>query len=114
MWWISTKRSPGSLDHDNQTAMVALADPKSCPGHLGNGMSAPPGFLGGICVALQVVAAFDNATLWHEIVEAVGLNNIIEYATKTEPEEFDLIKLGKYARSEFGRTIYRPRRLPKL
>lgn len=58
-------------------------------------------FMAGICVCLQVVASHDNGVIWREIVDAVGVEEVIEYATKVEPEERELIKLDKYLNSEF-------------
>lgn len=66
-------------------------------------------FYGGICVALQHVSLYDYGTCWHDIVNSVGFEDIKKYVTKIEPEEFDLIDFQKYAKSEFGKIVRRPR-----
>lgn len=65
-------------------------------------------FLHGICVALQVVTAADEAVLWSEIVETVGVDQLLDYATFVEPEEWELAGFSRYARSELRRA--KPRR----
>jgi len=62
-------------------------------------------FYGGLCAALQVVALYDQGTVWRDIVNAAGFDNVKKYVIKIEPEEFDLIEFGKYAKSEFGVTV---------
>jgi len=63
-------------------------------------------FLGGICVALQHVAVYDQGVCWHDIVNSVGFDIVKKYVTKIEPEEFELIEFKKYAKSEFGKVVY--------
>ncbi len=65
-------------------------------------------FLAGICVALQCVTAQDCGVLWREIVVAVGIDDLLQYATFIEPEEWELAGFGKYASAELGRR--KPRR----
>ncbi|GAH12647.1 unnamed protein product, partial [marine sediment metagenome] len=64
---------------------------------------------GGICVALQNVALYDYAVCWHDIVNSVGFEDIKKYVTEIEPDEFELISFKKYAKSEFGKVVHRPR-----
>jgi hypothetical protein len=67
-------------------------------------------FLAGICVALAVVQSMDYASLWREIVVMVGTDELLQYATFVEPEEWVLAGFGKYARTELGRAKPRTRR----
>lgn len=60
-------------------------------------------FLAGICVALQCVTAQDSGVLWAEIVRAVGVDDLLQYATFIEPEEWDLAGFSTYASIELGR-----------
>ncbi|WQI19802.1 hypothetical protein U2S91_16865 [Stenotrophomonas maltophilia] len=60
-------------------------------------------FLAGICVALQCVTAQDSGVLWAEIVRAVGVDDMLQYATFIEPEEWDLAGFSTYASIELGR-----------
>lgn len=60
-------------------------------------------FLAGICVALQCVTAQDSGVLWAEIVRAVGVDDLLKYATFIEPEEWDLAGFSTYASIELGR-----------
>lgn len=60
-------------------------------------------FLAGICVALQCVTAQDCGVLWREIVVAVGIDDLLQYATFIEPEEWELAGFGKYASAELRR-----------
>ena len=62
-------------------------------------------FYGGICAALQIVSVYDQGTVWADIIRACGFENIKEYVTVIEPEEFELIEFKKYAKLEFGKTI---------
>lgn len=64
-------------------------------------------FLAGICVALTAVVAFDSPVLWAEIVRSAGIDNMLNYATFVEPEEWELAGFAKYARSSLHRS--RPR-----
>ena len=67
-------------------------------------------FYGGICVALQVISAYDYGTAWHDIVGACGYDEIKKYVTKIEPDEFELISFKKYAKLEFGKVVRNPQR----
>lgn len=60
-------------------------------------------FLAGVCVALQCVTAQDSGVLWAEIVRAVGVDDLLQYATFIEPEEWDLAGFSTYASIELGR-----------
>ncbi|WP_242898967.1 hypothetical protein [Stenotrophomonas maltophilia] len=60
-------------------------------------------FLAGICVALQCVTAQDSGVLWAEIVRAVGVDDLLQYATFIEPAEWDLAGFSKYASTELHR-----------
>lgn len=64
-------------------------------------------FLAGVCVALQCVTAQDSGVLWAEIVRAVGVDDLLQYATFIEPAEWDLAGFGTYASTELNRR--RPR-----
>lgn len=64
-------------------------------------------FLAGVCVALQCVTAQDSGVLWAEIVRAVGVDDLLQYATFIEPEEWDLAGFSTYASTELNRR--RPR-----
>ena len=66
-------------------------------------------FMGDICAALQCVALYDYGVCWHDIVNSVGLDNVKKYVTKNQPEEFDLIEFKKYAKSEFGKIVHKPK-----
>lgn len=65
-------------------------------------------FFAGICVALQHVSLYDCVTVWRDIVQSVGFDDLKHYVTKIEPEEFDLTGFKKYAKSEFGKTVHKP------
>lgn len=60
-------------------------------------------FLAGICVSLQILAAHDQAGIWREIVQAVGVNDMLQYAAFTEPEEWELAGFALYAWSDLKR-----------
>ncbi len=60
-------------------------------------------FLAGVCVALQCVTAQDSGVLWAEIVRAVGVDDLLQYAAFIEPEEWDLAGFSKYASTELHR-----------
>lgn len=64
-------------------------------------------FLAGVCVALQCVTAQDSGVLWAEIVRAVGVDDLLQYATFIEPAEWDLAGFSTYASTELNRR--RPR-----
>jgi len=64
-------------------------------------------FLAGVCLALQCVTAQDSGVLWAEIVRAVGVDDLLQYATFTEPAEWDLAGFSTYASTELNRR--RPR-----
>ncbi len=66
-------------------------------------------FFGGLCCALQIVALYDYGTVWRDIVNAAGYEDVKKYVTKIEPEEFELISFGKYSKSEFGKRVRRPK-----
>jgi hypothetical protein len=60
-------------------------------------------FLKGVCVALQVVSSRGDSVTWGEIVIAVGVDSIINYAAFIEREEWELAGFYRYAESELGR-----------
>jgi hypothetical protein len=60
------------------------------------------GLMAGVCVALAVVTAHDDATTWGEIVKSAGINNALNYAANVNSEEWELAGFGKYAQSELG------------
>ena len=60
------------------------------------------GLMAGVCVALAVVTARDDATTWGEIVKSAGINNALNYAANVNSEEWELAGFGKYAQSELG------------
>jgi hypothetical protein len=60
------------------------------------------GLMAGVCVALAVVTAHDDATTWGEIVKSAGINNTLNYAANVNSEEWELAGFGKYAQSELG------------
>jgi len=66
-------------------------------------------FYGGICVALQCISLYDYGSAWAEVVRAVGFENLKHYVTKVEPEEFELTGFKKYAKSEFGKVVHKPK-----
>lgn len=86
------------------------------PGAVGSQVQRPVGrpeperddFLQGICVALQCVTASDDGVLWREIVEAVGTESLLRYATFVEPDEWELAGFKRYAKNELHRA--RPRK----
>ncbi|WP_205420745.1 hypothetical protein [Stenotrophomonas sp. G4] len=88
----------------NATAEALIAAARQPVGEQGEGDD----FLAGICVALQCVTAQDCGVLWREIVVAVGIDDLLQYATFIEPEEWELAGFGKYASAELGRR--KPRR----
>lgn len=66
-------------------------------------------FYGGICVALQCISLYDYGSAWAEVVRACGFENLKHYVTKVEPDEFELTAFQKYAKSEFGKVVRKPR-----
>lgn len=67
-------------------------------------------FMSGICVALQHVTASDNGVLWREIVESVGVDEMLNYAARIEPDEWHLAGFDRYSFSELGRLKPRTRK----
>lgn len=65
----------------------------------------------GVCVALQVLASFDHASAWTELVQTAGELELLEYAAHEEPAEWELAGFAKYAESELGRR--KPRKSGK-
>ena len=66
-------------------------------------------FFSGVCACLQVIALYDEGTVWGEIVRTCGEDEFIYYATKVEPDEYDLCSVGQYAASELNRKVRRPK-----
>ncbi|WP_186257827.1 hypothetical protein [Burkholderia gladioli] len=58
------------------------------------------GFFAGICVALQVITAFDNGVMWAELVRTCDIDALLQYAAHVEPEEWELAGFEKYVRDE--------------
>ncbi|WP_257819804.1 hypothetical protein [Burkholderia glumae] len=58
------------------------------------------GFFAGVCVALQVITAFDQGVMWAELVRACGTDELLQYAAHVEPEEWQLAGFEKYAFNE--------------
>jgi len=115
---LAAQPSPGgqgdALDHARKLfdEMGTIADDEKCVAILADALAArqPVGehgegdeFLAGICVALQCVTAQDSGVLWAEIVRAVGVDDLLQYATFIEPEEWDLAGFSTYASIELGR-----------
>jgi len=69
------------------------------------------GFMSGTCAALAVVTAHGEATVWREIVKAVGADSLLNYAANVNPEDWDLAGFNKYAQAELGKG--RPVPLPQ-
>lgn len=65
-------------------------------------------FSHGICVALQVVYASGYSVLWREIIVTAGEDKILHFAAFTEPEEWRLTGLHRWARPILKRG--KPRR----
>jgi len=64
----------------------------------GEAALAKDDFFAGICVALQIITSMDNSVLWDEVVRAAGQERLLQYATFTEPDEWELAGFQKYAR----------------
>ena len=60
-------------------------------------------FLGGVCVALALVTAHGEATIWREIVRSVGTDSLLNYAANVNPDDWNLAGFGEYAQSELGK-----------
>ena len=60
-------------------------------------------FMGGVCVSLALVTAHGEATIWREIVRAVGTDSLLNYAANVNPDDWNLAGFGKYAQSELGK-----------
>jgi hypothetical protein len=60
-------------------------------------------FFAGVCVALQVVTAHDSGVEWAEIVQACGIDELLQYAAHVEPDEWKLAGFAKYTRGELGK-----------
>lgn len=73
-------------------------------------MSDNNSFMSGICVCLQHVAASDSGVLWREIVESVGVDEMLDYAARVEPDEWRLAGFDRYALSELRRMKPRQRK----
>jgi hypothetical protein len=73
-------------------------------------MSDNRSFMSGICVALQHVTASDNGVLWREIVESVGVDEMLDYAARVEPDEWHLSGFDRYAFTELRRQKPRTRK----
>lgn len=69
-------------------------------------------FLRGICVSLQVISGFDCGVMWAELVRAVGVDDLLQYAAHIEPDEWQLAGFARYAMAELGRS--RPRKRPNV
>lgn len=65
-------------------------------------------FRQGICVALQVIAGFDQPVIWAELVTTAGAAAMLRHAAHVEPAEWELAGFQQYARSELRRL--KPRR----
>lgn len=65
--------------------------------------TADDDFLLGVCVALQTVTSMDCGVTWRQIVESVGVDDILYYAAWIEPEEWELAGFARYARRELRR-----------
>lgn len=65
-------------------------------------------FLQGVCVALQVIR-LNCAVTWREIVEAVGVDQMLNYAAFIEPDEWELAGFKMHAKSELRRMKPRKR-----
>jgi len=55
------------------------------------------GFNMGLCVALQVLHKAGRPTEWVELIKATGENEILQYATFVEPEEWELAGFADWA-----------------
>ncbi|WP_186269985.1 hypothetical protein [Burkholderia gladioli] len=62
--------------------------------------SSDKSFFAGVCVALQVITAFDQGVMWAELVRACGTDELLHYAAHVEPEEWQLAGFEKYAFNE--------------
>ncbi|WP_208455243.1 DUF3850 domain-containing protein [Burkholderia gladioli] len=62
--------------------------------------SSDKSFFAGVCVALQVITAFDQGVMWAELVRACGTDELLQYAAHVEPEEWKLAGFEKYAFDE--------------
>ncbi len=89
----------GTISMATYDALVSALAARQPVGKHGEGDE----FLAGICVALQCVTAQDSGVLWAEIVRAVGVDDLLQYATFIEPEEWDLAGFSTYASIELGR-----------
>jgi hypothetical protein len=65
-------------------------------------------FLGGVCVALALVTAHGEATIWREIVRSVGTDSLLNYAANVNPDDWNLAGFGEYAQSELGKGKPQP------
>ena len=72
---------------------------------------APEGdpFLQGVCVALQAITAHGDGVIWREIVEAAGVDELLQFAAHIEPEEWELAGFSAFAKAEMGRD--KPKKL---
>lgn len=109
-WNAESWESAFSLAHKAMLSSAPLpaakpsVDLAACEG---GGEQAPKDeFLQGVCVALQHIKLSCEVT-WGEIVEAVGVDQMLHYATFVEPEEWELAGFNKLATQELKRR--RPR-----
>jgi CheY-like chemotaxis protein len=58
-------------------------------------------FFRGVCTALAVVVQHDEPTIWREIVDAVGLADLLQYVS-VAPEEKRLAGFDRYLHKEFN------------
>lgn len=63
----------------------------------------PDEFLLGVCVTLGIITSFDAPVIWAEIVNCVGVDQLLHYAAHVEPAEWELAGFKKYARIELNR-----------
>ncbi|WP_208453756.1 hypothetical protein [Burkholderia gladioli] len=69
------------------------------------------GFFAGVCVALQVLTTHDKGVIWKDIVQACGVDELLQYAANVEPEEWELAGFKHFASGELGRRRPAARRI---
>ncbi|AMR79298.1 hypothetical protein [Cupriavidus nantongensis] len=74
--------------------------------HPEDSRAAPKGnhdFYAGVCAALSCVLAHDAGTLWREIVQSVGTDDLLQYAAHDEQDEWEVAGFSRYSNAELGR-----------
>ncbi len=88
-------------------SVARVATPSACASGDDDWDAARRAFCAGVCEALRVVADHAPVTVWKKIVRAAGEAELLQYASRIEPDEWERSGFAKFVGGDFQRSGFR-------